>query len=144
MNLKAGQKTAGGAEGRRPLRPAAEEDANVGTSERWLLDVVTPEQLRAMLEAREVVLRWRFKAIVEEVTQTRDVLLRTRFGQTVGDGEAEKKSPAAAGGKDGQDKGRQGRPGQKGGQSRPSAGPAAAPYAGVESSGGGRWSEGAD
>jgi hypothetical protein len=47
---------------------------NLGTSERWLLDVVTPEHLRAMLEARELVLRQRFEAILTEVTETRDLL----------------------------------------------------------------------
>ena len=52
---------------------------NVGNSERWLLDVVSPEQLRAMLEAREVVLRQRFKAIIRDVTETRDLLLGTSF-----------------------------------------------------------------
>lgn len=49
---------------------------NVGHSDRWLLDVVTPEQLRAMLELRELVLRRRFERIVEEVTETRDLLMR--------------------------------------------------------------------
>ncbi|NUQ61039.1 MAG: hypothetical protein HUU20_01025 [Pirellulales bacterium] len=52
---------------------------NVGTSERWLLEVVTPEQLRAMLEARELVLRQRFESIIEEVVETRDSLLRVDF-----------------------------------------------------------------
>jgi len=52
---------------------------NVGSSERWLLDVVTPEQLKAMLEARELVLRQRFEAIIEEVTETRDLLIRLDF-----------------------------------------------------------------
>lgn len=55
-------------------------EPNVGTSERWLLDVVTPEELRAMLEKGELVLRQRFKAIMEEVTETRDLLLRMEFG----------------------------------------------------------------
>ncbi len=57
------------------LRP----QPNVGTSERWLLDVVTPEQLRAMLEARELVLRQRFETIIAEVTETRDLLGRIDF-----------------------------------------------------------------
>jgi hypothetical protein len=50
--------------------------ANVGSSERWLLDVVTPEQLRALLEARELVLRQRFESILQETTETRDLLAR--------------------------------------------------------------------
>jgi hypothetical protein len=52
---------------------------NVGTSERWLLDVVTPEQLQAMLESRELVLRQRFEVILNEVTETRDLLLKITF-----------------------------------------------------------------
>lgn len=52
---------------------------NIGTSERWLLDVVTPEKLRAMLESRELVLRQRFDRIVQEMTETRDLLARLEF-----------------------------------------------------------------
>ena len=53
---------------------------NVAGSERWLLDVVTPEQLRAMLESRELVLRQRFERIIQEMTETRDLLARLEFG----------------------------------------------------------------
>lgn len=49
---------------------------NIASSERWLLDVVTPEQLRAMLEARELVLRQRFERLIQEMTETRDNLAR--------------------------------------------------------------------
>ena len=52
---------------------------NVAGSERWLLDVVTPEQLRAMLEARELVLRQRFEQMIQEMTETRDLLARLEF-----------------------------------------------------------------
>ncbi len=52
---------------------------NVAGSERWLLDVVTPEQLRAMLDARELVLRQRFEQIKQEMTETRDSLVRLEF-----------------------------------------------------------------
>ena len=145
LNLKPGQKllVALKAADLCNLPPAAEP--NVGTSERWLLDVVSPEQLRAMLEAREVVLRWRFKAIVEEVTQTRDLLLRTRFGQTVGTARrrrSRRRRPAArtAGQKDGKDG-----QGKKGGKVTAVGRSAAAPFAGVKMLlGGGRWSEGVD
>ena len=61
------------------------EQPNVGTSRRWLLDVVTPEQLRTMLEAREIVLRQRFEQIVEEVTETRDSLARIDFDSPADD-----------------------------------------------------------
>ncbi len=47
---------------------------NVGASQSYLLDVVTPDQLRAMLEARELVLRRRFETIIEEFTDTRNLL----------------------------------------------------------------------
>jgi len=53
---------------------------NVGASEQWLLEVVTPEQLRSMLQARELVLRQRFEAIIQEVTDTRDLLARIGSG----------------------------------------------------------------
>jgi hypothetical protein len=53
---------------------------NVSSSERWLLDVVTPEQLRVMLESRELVLRQRFDAMVLEMTETRDLLARLNVG----------------------------------------------------------------
>ncbi|HEY1785111.1 MAG TPA: hypothetical protein VGG30_06150, partial [Pirellulales bacterium] len=49
---------------------------NVGISQRYVLDVVTPEQLRSMLEARELLLRRRFETIVQELTETRDALVR--------------------------------------------------------------------
>jgi len=52
---------------------------NVGTSRRWVLDVVTPDQLRTMLEARELVLRQRFERIAQEVNETRDSLERMSF-----------------------------------------------------------------
>jgi hypothetical protein len=60
---------------------------NMASSERWLLDVVTPEQLRAMLEARELVLRQRFEQMIQEMTETRDLLARMTF---------ESNKPAAA------------------------------------------------
>ncbi len=88
LKLKAGQKLA--------LAVKASDrcdvggKANVGTSEPWLLDVVTPEQLRAMLESRELVLRQRFESILEEVTQTRDSLGRIEFA-------AEAAQPTGAG-----------------------------------------------
>ncbi len=56
------------------------EEPNIGSSERWLLEVVTPEQLRSMLEQRELVLRQRFERIIQEVTETRDLLMRIEFG----------------------------------------------------------------
>ena len=62
------------------LRP----QPNVGVGERWLLDVVAPEQLLAMLEARELVQRQRLEAIIQDVAETRDLLLRTEFQRREG------------------------------------------------------------
>jgi len=47
---------------------------NTATSDLWSLDVVTPEQLMAMLEAREIILRRRFESVVGDLTQARDRL----------------------------------------------------------------------
>ncbi len=47
---------------------------NVGSSQHYVLDVVTPDQLRSMLEARELLLRRRFETMIEELTDTRDLL----------------------------------------------------------------------
>ncbi|HWA98718.1 MAG TPA: hypothetical protein VG713_09510 [Pirellulales bacterium] len=63
----------------RQLASANDNDAsavgpNVASSERWLLDVVTPEQLRAQLESRELNLRQRFDAMIAEMIETRDSL----------------------------------------------------------------------
>jgi len=65
---------------------------NVGTSDRWLLDVVTPEQLRAMLQSRELVLRQRFESVIKDVTDARDGLARVDFSPPA----AAAKPPAAA------------------------------------------------
>lgn len=47
-----------------------------GASETWTLDVVSPESLQAMLEAREIVLRRRFEAAIADLAQARDRLGR--------------------------------------------------------------------
>jgi hypothetical protein len=52
----------------------------VGTSEKYQLDVVSPDRLLAMLEARELQLRQRFETIIEEFTATRDLLVRVDVG----------------------------------------------------------------
>ena len=71
------------------------ERPNQGASDRWMLDVVTPERLRTMLEAREIVLRQRFETIVEDVRETRDSLQRMDFGSSSGADETQDEdSPA--------------------------------------------------
>ena len=52
---------------------------NVGQSDRWTLDVVTPEKLRTLLDSRELALRQRFEALIQDVTESRDWLLRAEF-----------------------------------------------------------------
>ena len=47
-------------------------EPNAGTSDAWSLDVVTPEALVAMLEAREIILRRRYESCVADLTQARD------------------------------------------------------------------------
>jgi len=47
---------------------------NLGTSDTWTVDVVTPETLQAMLEAREIILRRRFESVIADLTQARDRL----------------------------------------------------------------------
>jgi len=47
---------------------------NVGRSDTWTLEVVTPESLRALLEAREVLLRRRFESVIADLTAARDRL----------------------------------------------------------------------
>ena len=47
-----------------------------GTSDTWTLDVVAPEALQAMLEAREIVLRRRYEAAIEDLAQGRERLTR--------------------------------------------------------------------
>jgi len=48
---------------------------NEGTSDEWSLDVVTPEALMAMLEAREILLRRRFESVVSDLSLARERLL---------------------------------------------------------------------
>ena len=47
---------------------------NVGSAEGWNLDIVAPEALLAMLEAREIILRRRFESCVADLAQGRDRL----------------------------------------------------------------------
>ncbi len=47
-------------------------EPNAGTSDAWSLDVVAPEALVAMLEAREIILRRRYESCLADLTQARD------------------------------------------------------------------------
>ena len=55
-------------------------EPHVGSSQRFLLDVVTPEQLRTILDRREWTLRQRFRTVYNRMEETRDRLARTDFG----------------------------------------------------------------
>jgi hypothetical protein len=72
---------------------------NIASSQRYLLDVVTPEQLRAMLDARELMLRRRFETMIGELTETRDLLARVNLApiatKAATDQPANEKPPAA-------------------------------------------------
>lgn len=50
--------------------------AHTGFGDRWDLVVVTPDELLASLEARELGLRRRFEQIITELSDTRDELIR--------------------------------------------------------------------
>ena len=52
---------------------------NVAPSERYQLNVVPPEQLMSMLEARELTLRLRLEQIAQDLTATRDSLANVEF-----------------------------------------------------------------
>ncbi len=52
---------------------------NVGQSDRYELEVVSPNQLIALLEARELGLRRRFEQIILEMREARDSLQRVQF-----------------------------------------------------------------
>ncbi len=52
---------------------------NVGSGDRYQLDVVTPDVLLSLLESREIGLRRRFELIVGEMKQARDDLNRVRY-----------------------------------------------------------------
>jgi len=52
---------------------------NVGVSDHYQLEVVTPDELLSRLEARELGLRKRFEQVVSEVTEMRDSLVRVKL-----------------------------------------------------------------
>jgi hypothetical protein len=51
---------------------------NVGLGDHYQLDVVTPDKLLSMLEARELGLRKRFEQITDEMQELRDMLMRVK------------------------------------------------------------------
>lgn len=51
---------------------------NQATGDHYQLEVVSPEQLLTLLEARELSLRRRFEQVISELAETRDMLVRIR------------------------------------------------------------------
>ena len=57
-------------------KPAKDAPPHAGNSQQFSLDIVTPADLLALLERRELALRQRFEAIFEKLTDTRNLLSR--------------------------------------------------------------------
>jgi hypothetical protein len=58
------------------------EETQIGSGDNYRLQVVSPDELLALLEAREIGLRRRFEQIVQETTETRDMLLRVQADES--------------------------------------------------------------
>ncbi len=71
LGLKPGQKLILSTRAADALQLPDQSMPNVGQGERFALDIVTPEALRAILEGRELNLRQRFEQTIAEVTETR-------------------------------------------------------------------------
>ncbi len=91
LALKPGVKLVIGAKATDTFHLADGDQGHVGASERFTLDVVTPDALRAMLESRELNLRQRFETIIEEMTDTRDSI--ARIDPTASDKSPPEKTP---------------------------------------------------
>lgn len=55
-----------------------------GSSQPFVLDIVTPSDLLAQLERRELTLRQRYEAIYEKMTEMRDLMTRVNFDEVEG------------------------------------------------------------
>lgn len=64
-------------------RCAVGEGPNTGSSERWVLDVVTADQLLAILQSRELTLRQRFETVIGDVASTRSSLAQIDLATAV-------------------------------------------------------------
>jgi hypothetical protein len=77
------------------------EQPHIGSSQRFLLDVVTPSDLRALLEKRELGLRQRFEAIHEKMVSTRELLDRIDLAAAGKEADDKPSEPAGQVGADG-------------------------------------------
>jgi hypothetical protein len=68
------------------------DEPRAGSSQRFVLDVVTTSELLALLERRELQLRQRYEAIYEKVTDTRNLLARVEFDDESAIEEAEEET----------------------------------------------------
>jgi hypothetical protein len=59
---------------------------HVGSSQRFLLDIVTPSELYAILEKRELGLRQRFESIYEKMSASSDLLYRIGSAEPIAPG----------------------------------------------------------
>ena len=98
LDLKAGQKVLFGGQARDAFHLVEGDQPHTASSERFQLDVVSPESLRATLESRELNLRQRYETIISEVTETRDSLGATSPAEETPATKADKPEPAEAGG----------------------------------------------
>lgn len=88
LELKPGQKLSLAAKAADNRDLPGDDSRNIGSGERYLLEVVTPDRLLTLLETRELNLRQHFETIIDEMTETRDSLARLESEQ----------QPQAAGG----------------------------------------------
>ena len=68
-------------------RYSLDSKPNVGSGRRRLLEIVLPERLMILLQARELVMRQRFEAILDEVNDTREILVRLDFAKQDNEGQ---------------------------------------------------------
>jgi hypothetical protein len=73
------------------------EEPHIGGSQRFLLDVVTPSELRALLEKRELNLRQRFEVIYERMLSVQELLGRIDLAAAMGEAQDTAGADAATG-----------------------------------------------
>jgi len=71
------------------------QEPHVGASQRFVLDVVTPSELRALLEKRELGLRHRFEAIHERMVGVKELLERIDLAAAAAPADDVKDAPGA-------------------------------------------------
>lgn len=72
-----------------PEQIEAAQKGQIGTGDRWQLDIVSPEKLRSLLEAKEIILRQRFEALIVDVQRTQEILTGIDLHQILSEEEKE-------------------------------------------------------